>query len=189
MCNTGSQKSHLSHPKWHGIDHLFLPVLLQQAGITDTNRQRVLNFLNSIAFFVAALIDSLTVDLAGRRTLMLTATVGCVAGNAIVAALVSDVGTQTSAQGDAGVAFICEQSNAPAPADRTSPLPVLFSVGWTPLQDLYPTENLAFENRPMGLALQGWVAFTFGLINPKGGPVALACVKWKSKHSSMETSC
>lgn len=50
---------------------------------------------------------------------------------------------------------------------------VFFSVGWTPLQALYPAEILAYENRAKGLALQGWGASASGLINTFGLPPAL----------------
>ena len=50
---------------------------------------------------------------------------------------------------------------------------VFFSVGWTPLQALYPAEILSYENRAKGLALQGWGASASGLINTFGLPPAL----------------
>jgi hypothetical protein len=57
---------------------------------------------------------------------------------------------------------------------------VFYSFGWTPLQGLYPSEVLSFENRAKGLSLQTIAAQVFGLINTFGMPSALAALKWKS---------
>lgn len=61
---------------------------------------------------------------------------------AIVAALLSPAGHQSSTRASAGIAFIYL-------------FMVFFSVGWTPLQGLYPAEILAYQVRVKGIALQG----------------------------------
>jgi hypothetical protein len=55
---------------------------------------------------------------------------------------------------------------------------VFFSVGWTPLQALYPAEILSYQNRAKGLALQGWGASASGLINTFGLPPALKSINY-----------
>ena len=55
---------------------------------------------------------------------------------------------------------------------------VFFSVGWTPLQALYPSEILSYQNRAKGLALQGWGASAAGLINTFGLPPALGAINY-----------
>jgi len=60
---------------------------------------------------------------------------------------------------------------------------VFFSVGWTPIQALYPAEVLSYENRAKGLALQGIVTNSVSLINTFGLPSALAALTWKSQSS------
>jgi hypothetical protein len=151
----------------NGLITYFLPVLLLQAGITDSNRQRVLNFVNSITSFVGALSGTAIVDKVGRRKLFLTAEICCVCGMAIVAGLLSDAGPQNAMRANAGISFIFL-------------FMVLFSFGITPLQALYPAEVLAFENRAKGLALQGWVTNAVSLINTFGLPSALAALTWKT---------
>jgi hypothetical protein len=65
---------------------------------------------------------------------------------------------------------------------------VFFSVGWTPLQALYPSEILSYQNRAKGLSLQGWGASAAGLINTFGLPPALGAIDYigqslvKSNH-------
>ena len=61
---------------------------------------------------------------------------------------------------------------------------VFFSVGWTPLQPLYPSEVLAFENRTKGLALQGICTNIASLINTFALPTALLKLGWKSESYS-----
>ncbi|RSH89841.1 hypothetical protein EHS25_001827 [Saitozyma podzolica] len=151
----------------NGLITYFLPVLLLQAGITDSNRQRVLNFVNSITSFIGALSGTAIVDKVGRRKLFLTAEICCVCGMAIVAGLLSDAGPQNAMRANAGISFIFL-------------FMVLFSFGITPLQALYPAEVLAFENRAKGLALQGWVTNAVSLINTFGLPSALAALTWKT---------
>jgi hypothetical protein len=151
----------------NGLITYFLPVLLLQAGITDSNRQRVLNFVNSITSFAGALSGTAIVDKVGRRKLFLTAEICCVCGMAIVAGLLSDAGPQNAMRANAGISFIFL-------------FMVLFSFGITPLQALYPAEVLAFENRAKGLALQGWVTNAVSLINTFGLPSALAALTWKT---------
>lgn len=151
----------------NGLITYFLPILLQQAGIVDTNRQRVLNFVNSITSFVGALSGTAIVDKVGRRKLFLFAEISCMCGMAIVAGLLSDAGTQNAMRANAGITFIFL-------------FMVFFSFGITPLQALYPAEVLAFENRAKGLALQGWVTNAVSLINTFGLPSALAALTWKT---------
>ncbi len=54
-----------------------------------------------------------------------------------------------------------------------------FSVGWTPLQGLYPAEVLSFENRIKGLSLQAVATQAVSCINTFGLPSALAALTWK----------
>jgi hypothetical protein len=53
---------------------------------------------------------------------------------------------------------------------------VFFSFGFTPLQGLYPTEVLTYENRAKGLSLQGLVTNAVSTINTFGLPVALGAI-------------
>jgi len=151
----------------NGLITYFLPVLLQQAGIVDRNRQRVLNLVNSVTSFIGALTGTAVVDHFGRRPLLLFASFSCTAGMAIVAGLLSPAGPQSPTRANAGISFIFL-------------FMVFFSFGWTPLQALYPAEVLAYENRAKGLALQGWVTSAVSMINTFGLPPALKALNWKT---------
>jgi sugar porter (SP) family MFS transporter len=151
----------------NGLITYFLPILLQQAGITSPDRQRVLSLVNSITSMVGALTGTSLVDHVGRRKLMLWASVCSMCGMGIVAGLLSPAGVQSTMRANAGISFIFL-------------FMVFFSSGWTPLQALYPAEVLAFENRAKGLALQGWVTSAVSCINTFGLPPALKAITWKT---------
>jgi MFS family permease len=151
----------------NGLITYYLPMLLQLAGIVNRDRQRVLNFVNSVTSFIGALTGTAVVDRVGRRTLMLTAAISCTLGMAIVAGLLSDSGEQNAMRANAGITFIFL-------------FMVFYSFGWTPLQSLYPAECLSFEVRAKGLALQGWFTNVFSLINTFGLPSALKALTWKT---------
>ncbi|KAI9637512.1 general substrate transporter [Dioszegia hungarica] len=150
----------------NGLITYFLPVLLLQAGITDPDRQRVLNFVNSVTSFIAALTGTSLSDKIGRRKLLLFAEIACACGMAIVAGLLSGESSSPE-RATTGIVFIYL-------------FMVCYSFGYTPLQGLYPAECLAYENRAKGLALQTWVGTLFGLINTFGMPVALPVLTWKT---------
>lgn len=147
----------------NGLITYFLPVLLGLAGITDRNRQRELNLVNSCTSMIGALTGSAIVDHVGRRKLLLTAITCASCGMFIVGALLSPSGVQSATRANAGISFIFL-------------FMVFFSFGVTPLQGLYPAEVLSYENRAKGLALQGWVTNAVSCINTFGLPPALGSI-------------
>ncbi|EJU06504.1 general substrate transporter [Dacryopinax primogenitus] len=151
----------------NGLITYYLTVLLNQAGITSPDRQRVLNFVNSITSFVGALSGTAIADHVGRRFLMLFGSWCCAAGMSIVAGLLSNTGPQSVMRANAGVSFIFL-------------FMVFFSFGWTPIQALYPTEVLSFEMRAKGLAFQTLITQGVSCINTFALPSALAALSWKT---------
>ncbi|KAH8825285.1 general substrate transporter [Flagelloscypha sp. PMI_526] len=149
----------------NGLITYFLPVLLNQAGITNQHKVLVLNFVNSVTSYIGALSGTFIVDRVGRRTLTLTSTALCVMCLTIVTGLVGS-GTGTSAKGSAGVAFVYL-------------FMVFFSFGWTPIQALYPAEILDYSVRAKGLGFLGLVVQAVSCINTFGMPVALGKITWK----------
>lgn len=89
----------------------FLPVLLGLAGITDRDRQRQLNLVNSCTSMIGALSGSAIVDHVGRRKLLLSGIASAAIGMLIVGALLSPAGEQSKVRADFGIAFICELSS------------------------------------------------------------------------------
>ncbi|WWC88262.1 uncharacterized protein L201_003169 [Kwoniella dendrophila CBS 6074] len=145
----------------------FLPVLLLQAGITSPDRQRVLNFVNSITSFTGALTGTVMTDFMGRRKLLLIGSTSCMIGMALAAGLLSPAGQESSVRATAGISFIYL-------------FMVFYSFGYTPLQGLYVAEVLPYENRAKGIALQTWLGAACNLINTFALPSALEHLKWKT---------
>ena len=57
---------------------------------------------------------------------------------------------------------------------------VCYSICWTPMPGVYPSECLAYENRAKGLALWQLTQTGLACINTFGLPVAIANIGWKS---------
>ncbi|KAI9633105.1 general substrate transporter [Dioszegia hungarica] len=138
----------------------FLPVLLGLAGIENRDTQRQLNLVNSVTSMCGAIAGSSAVDHIGRRKLLLSAITGACCGMFLVGALNSPAGVQSKTRADAGISFIFLFG-------------VFYSFGMTPLQGLYPSEVLSFENRAKGLSLQAWFTNAIACINTFAIPPAL----------------
>jgi hypothetical protein len=93
----------------------FLPTLLGLAGITDRNRQRELNLVNSCTSMIGALSGSAIVDHVGRRKLLLTAITCAGIGMCIVGFLLSPLGEESKTRADAGISFICTSFKSVTP--------------------------------------------------------------------------
>lgn len=150
----------------NGMVSYFMPSLLNDAGITDGNEQRTLTLVSSVVAMVGAMSGAASIDYLGRRPLMLGSEMWAAGCLAIIAGIVQPHGKQSSARSKAGIAFIMLWN-------------VFFSFGWTPLQGLYPAEILSYEVRAKGIALQGWFAAVFSLINTFGIPDAMKALGWK----------
>ncbi|KAH6912938.1 general substrate transporter [Coprinopsis sp. MPI-PUGE-AT-0042] len=150
----------------NGLITYFLPVLLENAGITSQDRRLTLNFVNSVTSYIGALSGSAIIDRFGRRRILLTATAAITGILAIVTGLLSDAGELSPVRSNAGISFIYL-------------FMVVFSFGWTPMQALYPAEVLNYEARAKGLAFLGIVTQMASLINTFGLPVALEKLTWK----------
>ncbi|GAB1520816.1 hypothetical protein RhiTH_003904 [Rhizoctonia solani] len=149
----------------NGLITYFLPVLLEQAGITSQNKRLTLNFVNSVTSMIGALTGSVLIDRLGRRTLLLGSTTTLVLMLAIIIGLLSSNGNST--QANAGISFIYL-------------FMVIFSFGWTPTQALYPAEVLSYQSRAKGLAFLNVVTQASSCINTFGLPVALEKLGWKT---------
>ncbi|KAF5382700.1 hypothetical protein D9615_002928 [Tricholomella constricta] len=150
----------------NGLITYFLPILLQNAGITNQDRRLTLNFVNSVTSYVGALSGSAIIDRFGRRKILLTSTSMITCILAIVTGLLSSNGDGNATQANAGITFIFL-------------FMVVFSFGWTPMQALYPAEVLSYQARAKGLAFLGICSQVATLINTFGLPVALEKIGWK----------
>ena len=146
----------------------YMPVILEDVGITGSNEQLLLNALNTVFSFLGGLVGSLCVDKLGRRNLFIWGTLLTglcyIPINVIAAQANGNIGTGA---GYAFIAFIFLYG-------------ITFSFGWTPLQALYPAEILTNEMRAKGVALQSFVSGLATFINQYATPIALQNIGWKT---------
>ena len=146
----------------------YMPVMLENAGITSSSKQLLLNALNTIFSFLGGIVGSCFVERLGRRPLFLWATfltgLCYIPINVIASKADGHVGTGA---GYTFIAFIFLYG-------------ITFSFGWTPLQALYPAEILTNEMRAKGMALQSFLAGLASFINLYATPIALQNIDWKT---------
>lgn len=145
----------------------FLPVMLQQAGITNVNTQLMLGGVISVISFIGALIGSSLVDKVGRRKMLFTTSCLFVLWFAIVAGLSAKyAGTTNVPASNATVAMIYLFG-------------FTFSIGFTPFQALYPVECLSFETRAKGMGFYNFWVNIASFFNQYATPVGLGNVQWR----------
>ncbi|TGO47609.1 hypothetical protein BCON_0270g00060 [Botryotinia convoluta] len=119
------------------------------------------NGLNIMQFGLALFGASL-VDKVGRRPLLLFANIGCAIvwiGATVSSSINANTGSKSSGSAVVAMIFLFD---------------AMFSVGYTPLQALYPVEVLSFEMRAKGIAFGNFSCRQFAY------PVALEKIKWKT---------
>lgn len=135
--------------------------MLEQAGIADNNTRLMLNGIIPVISFFGAITGSFLVDRVGRRPLLFTASCLFVLWFTIVAALSATfVGSGNVAASNATVAMIYFFG-------------LTFSVGFTPLQALYPVECLTFETRAKGMAVYMFAVNIASFFNQYVTPIGL----------------
>ncbi|KAF3913932.1 hypothetical protein ABW21_db0206221 [Orbilia brochopaga] len=147
----------------------FMPILLQNLGITDVKTQLMYNaVLNVLSFFVATIGARFT-DGLGRRPVLLIGTslfVFIWTMITVLTGLYGAEGDSNAAGGRAAIAFIYIFG-------------ITYSFAYTPLQALYPVECLSYETRAKGMAIYNLAVNIAGVINTFVIPVAFASIGWK----------
>ncbi|CAG8973099.1 hypothetical protein HYALB_00007576 [Hymenoscyphus albidus] len=160
----------------------FLGKVLDTVGIHSSIGQANVTLINNCQQFCFALLGAALVDRIGRRPLLLFSNIGCCVvwlavtiSTAIytqsIPALPPGADPDTKlygtnkAAGTASLAFIFIFG-------------AVFSIGFTPLQALYPVEVLSFEMRAKGMGFSGFAVAAAGLLNQFAWPVALKNIGW-----------
>ena len=126
----------------NSITGYYLPVIMEKAGITDEGTQLMLNGLNPVFCFLAAIAGARFSDKIGRRPLLLYSIFFCSICFAVM------TGTSKVATAEGG-----NPSAANATIVFDFLFGVVFSFGWTPLQTMYIVETLTTTTRAKGTAL------------------------------------
>ncbi|KAF7893609.1 uncharacterized protein EAF02_001147 [Botrytis sinoallii] len=146
----------------------FISAVLDTAGIKDSITQLNLNLGSNIMQFGLALFGASLVDKVGRRPLLLFANIGCAIvwiGATVSSSINANTGSKSSGSAVVAMIFLFD---------------AIFSVGFTPLQALYPVEVLSFEMRAKGMAFSNFAVPAATLVNQFAYPVALEKIKWKT---------
>ncbi|KAL4897568.1 putative transporter [Aspergillus ambiguus] len=144
----------------------FMPVMLQNAGITGEQQQLLLNALNTVFSFISGVVGSFFVDRWGRRTLFLYGTFITGLIYIPINVIASFAPHITLGMGYGFIACIFLYG-------------IVFAFCWTPLQSLYPAEILPSRVRAKGMAFQNVVYGGANFINMYGTPTGMADIGWK----------
>lgn len=170
--------------QWAGnaVLSYFLGAVLDTVGIHTSFAQANVTLINNCQQFCWALLGANLVDRVGRRPLLLFSNIGCCVvwlavtiSTSIYTASIptlppgADPSTKVygtnKAAGSASLAFIFIFG-------------AVYSVGFTPLQALYPVEVLSFEMRAKGMGFSGFAVAAAGLLNQFAWPVSLKKIGW-----------
>lgn len=139
----------------------YLPLLLTEVGVTDTNTVLLLNAVYALTGWVAAAAGARFHDILGRRKMLLGSTLGmivCLSVTAGTAAGFVQSGSKTSS--DASITFIYIFG-------------VVFAFAYTAMQPIYPAEVMSNEMRAKGMWLFQFTSGLAGFVNTFAAPVAL----------------
>lgn len=153
----------------NGVVSYFLSGLLDTAGYTDPTTQLNINLALNCVQFAFAVFGANMVDYWGRRPMLVVVnallSLCWVAVTASTGVFSKDPNNSAAAKTAVGFVFIFD---------------IVYSVGWTPLQALYPVEVLSFEMRAKGMAFSSLAVNAGGLLNQFAIPVALERIEWKT---------
>ena len=164
--------------QWAGnaVLSYFMGKVLSTVGITSNTGQANIILINNCQQFCFALFGAALVDRVGRRPLLLFSNIGCcivwlamTVSSALYQESVpagSTTGTNKAA-GTACLAFIFIFGS-------------VYSIGFTPLQALYPVEVLSFEMRAKGMGFSGFATSAAGMLNQFAWPVSMAKIGWRT---------
>ncbi|KAH6983580.1 general substrate transporter [Ilyonectria sp. MPI-CAGE-AT-0026] len=166
--------------QWAGnsIVSYYLSAFLDTAGIQGDKKQtNVALGMNAIQIVFAALGATFT-DTVGRRPMLVLVNIAC--GLCWIGVTIpASIGNITDVKDKS-------QIDGVSPAVSKAVLAwvyifqICYSIGWTPLQALYPVEVLSYEIRAKGMAFSSLFTSAAMLVMQFGIPVALRNIAWKT---------
>ena len=157
--------------QWAGnaVLSYYISAVLGTAGITDPTTKINITLGMSCLQFFFAICGAMFVDKIGRRPLLLFTNFGC---SLIWLGMVVSTAIFNNDQTNSGAAN--------ATLAMIYIFGVVYSIGFTPLQALYPVEVLSFEMRAKGMAFSSLAVNASGLLNQFAWPVALQNIGWRT---------
>lgn len=148
--------------QWSGnsVISYYLPVMLENAGITSESKKLLLNGINAPLCFIASISGSMLLDKAGRRPLLMGSLLGCMVFFAILTPLskLANTDPDNPAAANSSIAFIYLFA-------------ITFSTAWTPLSPMYVVECLETSTRAKGKSLAQFItACSSAVVSYSSGP-------------------
>lgn len=143
----------------------YMPLMAKNAGVTSTKQQLLMNALQSPVMTIGTLLGVRSIDLAGRRPMLMGSSSICTfcVMMVIICTALQDKNPHL---GLTGISFVYVFLFA-------------FAFVWTPCQALYPAEVLAYNARGKGLAMSGLWLNIVSFINTYAAPVGITNSGWK----------
>ncbi|KAJ5625739.1 hypothetical protein N7510_002048 [Penicillium lagena] len=133
----------------NNVASYYLPYLLENVGITDTNTKLLLNIVYAITGWIPAIAGARFHDIIGRRKMLLGATAGMTLALAVAAGTAAGyVHTGSKLDSNASIAFIYIFGS-------------VFAFAWTSMQPIYPGEVLSNDMRAKGTVQLSRILFSF----------------------------
>ncbi|KAG9240424.1 general substrate transporter [Calycina marina] len=153
--------------QWSGnnVVNYFLPQMLINAGITDSNKQLLINAINPIFSMIGAVYGATLLDKLGRRKMMLAGLSGGLVSYIMLTAFTAEEPNNSNlAYGVIVSVFL---------------FGIIFAWGFTPLQTLYAVECLENRTRAKGSGLNFLFLNVAMVVNTYGISIGIAKIGWK----------
>ncbi|PGH09852.1 hypothetical protein AJ79_05578 [Helicocarpus griseus UAMH5409] len=146
----------------NNIISYYLPLMLNGIGITDTDTKLILNIVYAVIGWIFSAAGSRLHDIVGRRKMLLTTTAGMAVCLALVAACAAGFEEYGNTKASTvSIVFIFMFG-------------AIFSVGYTPMQPIYPAEVVSNKMRAKAMGTFKLTAGAAGFLNTFVGPIALS---------------
>ncbi|KAJ9123740.1 hypothetical protein QFC24_003514 [Naganishia onofrii] len=153
----------------------FNVVIYKNLGYNSSAVQLALNLANQVASAICALTAAAFTDRMPRIKILTFGTAGCAVLLAINAGL-SEVWARQPVDAE-GIVINPKLGVGQGALAAYFLFNALFSFTYTPLQGVFPTENLENTARAKGMAFSGVCVSLIGFINTYAGPIALQNIK------------
>lgn len=153
--------------QWSGnnVVNYFLPSMMKNGGITDTNKQLLITAINPIFSLLGSLYGCTLLDKLGRRQMLMWGLIGSLIFYALLTAFTAQSEIHPNMVYGTIVSIYC--------------FGICFSWGLTPLQTLYAVECLESRTRAKGSGLNFLVLNVAMVVNTYGISVGIEVIKWR----------
>lgn len=153
--------------QWSGnnVVSYFMPQMILQAGITDPNKQLLINAINPIFSMLGAVYGATLLDKLGRRTMLMGGLAGGLAAYIMLTAFTAQSEYHPSLSYGVIVSIYL--------------FGIIFAWGFTPLQTLYAVECLENRTRAKGSGLNFLFLNVAMVVNTYGISVGIEKIGWK----------